>query len=189
MHSEPDSALPVWSRRLLAEFDAADRRAESVARGLTPEQLNWHPAQGAWSVAQCLEHLRVSSDVYLPAIGSSLERRPQGAAGEIRLGWFTRWFIRNFIAPGGPKARAPGKARPPSQVPATILEAFLASNQNARDMVRRASGYDVNRIRFKNPFLSLLRFTVGAGLQILATHQARHLLQAEGVRNSAGFPR
>ena len=37
-------------------------------------------------------------------------------------------------------------------------------------------------IRFRNPFIPLLRFTVGTGLEIVAKHESRHLLQAEGVR-------
>ena len=50
-----------------------------------------------------------------------------------------------------------------------------------RELVARASAYDVNRIRFKNPFTPLLRFTVGTGLEIVTQHQSRHLLQAEVV--------
>jgi hypothetical protein len=47
----------------------------------------------------------------------------------------------------------------------------------------------VNRIRFWNPFVLGLRFTVGTGFQIIASHGRRHLLQAERVRDSADFPR
>jgi hypothetical protein len=50
------------------------------------------------------------------------------------------------------------------------------------------SPYDVNRIRFRNPFIPVLRFTVGTGLEILSNHQRRHLLQAERVRESLEFP-
>jgi len=48
--------------------------------------------------------------------------------------------------------------------------------------------YDVNRIRFKNPFVPLIRFTVGTGLEIVSQHESRHLLQAERIRESPGFP-
>jgi hypothetical protein len=72
---------------------------------------------------------------------------------------------------------------------ADVLAAFLRSNQAARDLVRRAAGYDVNAIRFRNPFLPLLRFTVGTGLEITAKHESRHLLQAERVRRLSEFPR
>jgi hypothetical protein len=74
-------------------------------------------------------------------------------------------------------------------VESDVLAIFLRSNLAVRELVRQASEYDVNSIRFKNPFIPLLRFTVGAGLEIIAKHQSRHLLQAEGVRRCAAFPR
>ena len=65
----------------------------------------------------------------------------------------------------------------------------MRSNDVARDLVRRASACDVNHIRFVNPFVPLLRFTVGTGLEIVWRHQRRHLLQAERIRQASGFPR
>ena len=184
------SALPNWSVRLISELDAADRRAESVAKGLSVVQLNWQPRQGAWSVGQCLEHLRIMNEVHLPVISDALESREGRTVDEISLGWFSRWFIRTYSAPnpGAPRARAPRKIEPAKQVELPVLAAFLRSNQSVRELAKRASDYDVNRIRYKNPFIPLLRFTVGAGLEIIAKHQSRHLLQAEGVRQAAGFP-
>lgn len=185
------SALPDWSLRLISELDASDRRADSVAKGLSGVQLNWQPRQGAWSVGQCLEHLRIMTEVHLPVISVALEGRERRTVDEISLGWFSRWFIRAYSAPnpGGTRARAPKKIQPAQQVEPIVLGAFLRSNQAMRELAKRASDYDVNRIRYKNPFIPLLRFTVGAGLEIIVKHQSRHLLQAEGVRQTAGFPR
>jgi hypothetical protein len=55
-------------------------------------------------------------------------------------------------------------------------------------LVNRAAPYNVNRIRFKNPFIAGLRFSVATGLQVLAAHERRHLLQAERIRASSDFP-
>ncbi|MDP9202506.1 MAG: hypothetical protein M3P26_11330, partial [Gemmatimonadota bacterium] len=82
------------------------------------------------------------------------------------------------------RRRAPKKSRPGAQVEASVLDRFLNSNHKARELIHRASNYDVNRIRFQNPFVPVLRFTVGTGLEILSKHQRRHLLQAERVRDS-----
>ncbi len=164
-----NSALPAWSPRLISELEAADLRAESVAKGLTSEQLHWQPGQGAWSIGQCLEHLHIANEVYLPAISTALEGRQLTTVQEVSLGWFSRWFIRNYIAPNpeGTRSRAPRKIEPARHVGPHILDTFLRSNQAARGLIRRASDYDVNRIRFRNPFVPLLHFTVGTGLEII----------------------
>jgi hypothetical protein len=180
----------AWATRIISELNAADQRATELAKGLAPQQINWKPSQDAWSVGQCLEHLRVTNDVYLPAISTSLTDRPHLAVQEITPGWFGQWFIRSYIEPSpeSKRARAPGKITPGTQVEPDVLDRFLATNHAVRELVRRASDYDVNRIRFKNPFIPLLRFTVGTGFEIVSRHQRRHLLQAERVRQAADFP-
>jgi hypothetical protein len=184
------TAAPAWSARLLSEFDAADARASALATGLTAAQLNWAPQPGVWSVGQCLEHLCVASECYLPPIARSLEHGRAGVVQNITPGWFGRWFIRNYIEPSSTtkRARAPRKIRPGNVVDTGILGRFIANNERTRELIERAKRYDVNRVRFTNPFVPLIHFTVGTGFEILSKHQDRHLRQAERIRGSAAFP-
>lgn len=162
----------------------------ALLKPLTAQQLNWSPAPGTWSVGQCLEHLYITNEQYLRPMSDSLVGRHRAVVEGIRPGWFGRWFIRNIIEPSpkSRKSRAPRKIRPGAQIDQSVLERFLSSNRKARELVHRAGNYDVNSIRFRNPFIPLIYFTVGTGLEILSNHQRRHLLQAERVRQSAGFP-
>src|SRR5256886_4000057 len=117
-------------------------------------------------------------------MSGSVEGRRAGLVAEIARGWFGRLFIRTVIEPS-PKMRrwrAPKKIRPGNQVPPTVLDRFHATNRAIREFVQRARNYDVNRIRFKNPFVRIIRFTVGTGLEVLWRHERRHLLQAERIR-------
>ena len=84
---------------------------------------------------------------------------------EITPGWFGRWFIRNYIEPTVIRpARAPKMIAPAADVDPSVLDRFLRGNQTVRDLVHRARNYDVNNIRFRNPFVPIIRFTVGTGL-------------------------
>src|SRR5262249_4822687 len=105
--------LPAWPQRLISELEIADGRAERLASALTRAQLNWSPARGAWSIGQCLEHLRLGNEIYLPAIANALEGRQQSPVQEVILSAASRWFIHNYIGPSvGTRAKAPRKARP-----------------------------------------------------------------------------
>ena len=161
-----------------------------MADGLTPLQLNWKPSPGSWSVGQCLEHLRAANEVMVPAITASLADHPIHAVEDLTPGWLGKWFLRNYIEPSpeSKRARALGKIAPASQVDSNILGLFLTSNLAVRELVRRARDYDVNRFRYRNPFIPVLRFTAGTGLLIVTRHQHRHLLQAERVKQAADFP-
>jgi DinB superfamily len=181
-----------WCLRLTRELDAADARAMALANGLTVAQLNWKPRPDVWSVGQCLEHLCMTNEVYIGPIASSLGSDPTGSVDEITPGWFGRWFIRTYIEPTTQKkrARAPRKAVPvATHIDTSILDRFIASNAKVRDVIARAERHDVNRVRFANPFVPVIRFTVGTGLEIIARHNHRHLLQAERVKQLSEFPR
>jgi hypothetical protein len=186
----PGDASTPWWVRLTSELDSDDKRATALAKELTLRQLNWSPAPGVWSVGQCIEHLCISNEQYVVAMSRSLMNRQPVVVQDITPGWFGRWFIRRFIEPSSDMrpVRAPKKIRPRPQVELTVLDRFLSSNQKGRELVDHARKYDINRIRFTNPFIPVIRFTVGTGLEILTAHQRRHLLQAERVRKSLEFP-
>ncbi len=186
MGAQTTIALPAWSTRLISELDAADQYAKELVNPLTVEQLNWQSMSGTWSVGQCLEHLCIANEIYLPAISAALTGKSIASVQEIAPGWFARWFIRSYLEPSprSKRALAPKKIVPGPRVEPSVLDRFLSSNQAAREVVRRAGAHNVNRIRFKNPFIPGIRFTVGTGLQIICSHERRHLLQADRVKRS-----
>jgi hypothetical protein len=191
MTARQETLAPAWSVRLAFELSANDQTAQALARGLTEEQLNWQPALRSWSVGQCLEHLCRTNEAYLTSISAAVEDKPDSPVEQITPGWFGRWFIRNIVEPS-PKSKhvsAPPKIRPAARVDLATLDRFLSSNQSCRELIVRTRGKNMNRIRFWNPFVPGVRFTVGTGLEIIAGHERRHLLQAERVRDSVNFPR
>jgi hypothetical protein len=183
------ATIPLWASRLNSELDANDATAKKLLSDLSPEQLNWKPSPAAWSIGQCLEHLSISNEVYLQAVDTALDGKPHSPVEQLNLGLIGGWFLRNFVEPSRVRAPAPGKVRPASTVESSVLTRYLSSNQLCRDVIARAADFDVNRIRFRNPFLPGVRFKVGTGLSIIPSHGRRHLLQAQRVQDSPGFPR
>jgi hypothetical protein len=191
MTAPQEILAPTWAVRLAFELSANDQRAQALAAGLTEEQLNWQPELGSWSVGQCLEHLCITNEAYLTPISAALKEKPDSPVEQITPGWFGRWFIRSFVepSPNGKRVSAPAKIRPAARVDLAVLNRFLSSNKSCRELIGRARDKDINRIRFWNPFVPGVRFTAGTGLEIIAGHERRHLMQAERVRNLMNFPR
>jgi hypothetical protein len=186
-----ETHAPAWSIRLAFELSANDQTAQALVTGLGIEQLNWQALPGAWSVGQCLEHLCITNEAYLSPISAALDEKADSPVEQITPGWFGRWFIRSFVepSPNGRRVSAPSKIRPGAKVDLSVIDRFLSGNKSCRELIVRARSKDVNRIRFWNPFVPGIRFTVGTGLEIIGSHERRHLLQAERVRDSANFPR
>jgi hypothetical protein len=180
----------TWPDRIIARLDEADHRAHALADNLRIEQLNWRPSPDEWSIGQCLEHLLVFNHLYMAAISRALDKQLPSPVSEVEAGRISAWFMRTYVEPGSHtrRVRSPHKIKPGERVNPFVLNDFLRSNQEAKNLVRRAGAYDVNRIRYKNPLVPFVRFTVGVGLELTWKHQFRHVLQAERVKQSLGFP-
>jgi hypothetical protein len=165
-------ATPAWPERIIAQLDNADLRAQTLAQNLTNEQLNWRPSPQEWSIGQCLQHLVEFNREYGAAISRALDGEHPSPVGELKIG----------------RVSSPKKIKPDTQISPSVLNDFLRSNQQAKDLVRRAAAFNVNRIRYKNPLAPLVRFTVGVGFELTWKHELRHILQAERVRQSPEFP-
>ena len=184
--------LPDDLQELLRALDENDRRAEELARDLDDERLNWRPDERSWSVAQCLDHLNVASLAYVGPLREALEKaRRKGAVrrGPIRPGPFGRWFVATLEPPPKRKLPAPKKIVPALRKgKAEVTEDWRRAQVSVRDLLREAAGIDLNGTRFVNPFIPLVRFSVGTGFQVIAAHQRRHLWQAERVKANPRFP-
>ena len=189
--TSPNQIHPTaWSVRLAFELSANDLTARALIAGLNEAQLNWQPSPGAWSVGQCLEHLCLTNEAYMPVILAALRGKPDMPAEEMTPGKIERWFVRKFVepSPNGKRAPAPHKIRPTAHVNLSVLDRFLFCNKACRELFIEARMKNVNRIRFWNPLVPGIRFTVGTGFEIIASHERRHLLQGERVRDLESFP-
>jgi len=185
------SFLPDDVRRLLDELEANERRAQALIAGLDDASLNWRPDDRSWSTAQCLDHLNVANRIYLEAMRPTIEdARRQGKArrGSVRPGWLERWFVANLEPPPKRKLPAPKKIIPAFRgEKEALLAEFRRLHAEISGLLRDGAGLDLG-VRFPNPFIPLLRFTVWTGFQVIPAHERRHLWQAEQLRKNPGFP-
>jgi hypothetical protein len=175
-----------------AALEASEAEARELVNGLSAKQANWHPQPGAWNICECLDHLATTNMIYAEALQKAVAASPEQYKQPTELiapGLLGRWFVQSMDAPARRKFKAPAKILPrPDGNPAELLQAFLKSHEQLREVVRGARAVDVNRLRFKNPFIGAIRFTVGTGLMIINAHDRRHLWQAAQAKKAAGFP-
>ena len=184
------AGLPDDLRSLDTAYDANERDAHALVEGLDEAAGTWRPAAGTWSVAECLDHLAVGNRVYVAAMGPAA--RQAHAEGRMRRGPAVPgvvggWFIKSLEPPVTRKMRAPRKIVPrPSPALADAAEAFFASHAEVARFLRDHADLDLAGVRFPNPFVRVIRFSLATGLHVLAAHERRHLWQAWNVRRARG---
>ena len=178
-------------RKLRDQLDAAERDARLLVENLSEEQGCWRAGAGSWSVAQCLDHLAITNRVYLDAMKESAIRAR--AAGRLRRrpalpGLVGQWLATKMEPPvrAFAKMKAPRNIKPGTS--ASLADAFvhfLASQDEVRDYLLTNVDLDLAEIRFPNPWIPGIRFSLATGLHIITAHERRHLWQAWRVRRAA----
>jgi hypothetical protein len=79
--------------------------------------------------------------------------------------------------------KAPRKIRPRTAPPlADSFASFIASQAEVREFLRAHANLDLAGVRFPNPFIPVISFSLATGLHVIAAHERRHLWQAWRVR-------
>jgi len=176
---------------IFQQLQKSEQAAEELITGLSPLQVNWRPNACAWSICQCLDHLARTNRIYCQAMLETIAQQHQGisATAAAMPGWFGRKFVEKMEPQARTRFKAVKKVVPAADGDAQVaFQDFVNSHSDLRRVMASWEQMDFNRVRFRNPFVPLLRFTVATGLLIINAHDRRHLWQAERVKASDGFP-
>ena len=174
----------------IADFTGLGERFGCLA-GYTRQQLLWRPDAGkAWCIAECVEHVALANAAYLENIEPVVSRAAASSgSGPLHIGgWLSALLLKSVSPQAKKKLRAPRKIRPLHVDPGEAFERLAATHAEILALLDMRPRPDYNRVRFQNPFVPLVRFTVASAFLIMAAHGRRHLAQAERVREAPGFP-
>jgi hypothetical protein len=171
--------------RWAAEIDRVNRRAASLVR-VRPEQLEWRPPAGGWSMAEVLEHLTVTNERYLSAMREATPvpvTEPKAWRPTIAGALLNFALRRPKLRMKTPRVFSPGP-----QPRARVFHEFLRTQLDLRREAERAIAADLRRTRVASPAATMLRLNLGDCFEILVTHANRHLGQVERIRKQPEFP-
>jgi hypothetical protein len=176
---------------IVAQFEAAQARLHRLLPTVPAERWSVRADPARWSVAECVAHLNLTGQVYLPLLRTAWAeaRAVAGPAPERYRRDFAGWLLSYAVGPMPRVGRwAFGRAR--------TIAAFVPSGDLPRDQVvaefdrlqaeqvaltRAAAGLALGAVRITSPFNARLKYNGYACLVILHRHQQRHLWQAEQV--------
>jgi DinB family protein len=173
------------------QLDAAKRDATALVGDLTEERGGWRADTGSWSVAECLDHLVVTNRAYLHAMKEpAIRAREQGRLrrGPAAPGFVGRWFAKTMEPPVKARFRmkAPRMIKPRVAPPlADAFANFMTSQDEVRVFLLENADLDLAAVRFPNPFVRGIRFSLATALHVITAHERRHLWQAWRIRRAA----
>ena len=184
---------PNFIATIVSEAEKNNETANDLVRGLTEAQLNWKPDATQWSIAQCLEHLAVTSrqfnGYFNQLIESARLKWPTNGAIPYRPSLVGSWLIKQVVPETTRKASAPKVFKPSdSSSIKDALGLFLKQQEEFARFVRASEGVDYNRARLRSPATPLMRYSLADAFVVTIVHGYRHLAQANRVKAMPNFP-
>jgi hypothetical protein len=171
---------------IIDELKSAQTRLHALRRTVSDEQWEIRPDPGHWSVSEHVEHLNLTSEVYLEPLREAIEEtRRRGGAAPMR---YRRdpmgWLLWRTMPPPVRLMRV--KARPAfipptglRRTPREIRDRFDRLQHELISLTASADGLPIDRTMIPSPVDPRARYNLFAALGIVPRHQHRHLWHAE----------
>ncbi|MHB1329612.1 MAG: DinB family protein [Gemmatimonadales bacterium] len=164
-------------------------RLQRLSERIPHEQWPTRRDPDRWSVAECVAHLNLTSEAYLPLLDAAVQQAHASATSasvQYRRDLFG-WLLWRMMGPpvrfavATPAAFVPAADLPPT----TLIQEFGRLQATQMEMLESVDGKPISRIYVASPFSPGRTYNLYSCFSILPRHQHRHLWQAEQIWESA----
>jgi hypothetical protein len=178
--------VEATERELIVEQLAQSReRLVLTVEGLTSEQRGFRPAEGRWSIADCVEHITVVEGSVLGKIQQALQSAPEPERRDDAQG--KDQLILEKVPMREQRIQGPAVFMPQGRWPdfEELVRQFEATRERSVRFSAVTQG-DLRNHFFPHPVLGLL--DCYQWLLLISAHCERHVRQMEEVKADPGYP-
>lgn len=170
------------------EVEQSKRQVQSF-QGLTLEQLNFKANPQSWSLLECIEHLNLYGDFYLPEIESQqLKAKPIFGEKDFRSGFLGNYFANSMLPKNGVVTNKMNtfKDKNPSNsnLNITVIDRFLKQQDHLIHLLIQSKNLNLTLVKTGISISPFIRIRLGDTYRFLINHQKRHFLQMQNIKKS-----
>jgi hypothetical protein len=179
------------SNALIEELLVITERASDITKkfkALTTDQLNFRTSPNKWSILQCIEHLNLYGDFYLPEIEKQiLANKGLSKSSQFKSGMIGNYFANLMKVRNGKikKMKAPKDKTPSnSELTITTIERFLKQQELLKSLLVQSRSVDLTKTKVPISLAKFIRLRLGDTFRFFIYHIERHISQAESIRTN-----
>lgn len=155
-------------------------------KSISEEKLNWKAAKSNWSVLECLEHLNLYGDFYIPEISQKLNNNKTNPQIKYVSGWLGNYFVKSVSPETISKTMNTFKDKNPigSSLNISTLDRFEKQLHQLKNLLEKARKVNLVKTKTSISISKLLKLRLGETFRVVIYHNDRHILQAKNVLQS-----
>ncbi len=176
----------MTSKILISELIELTRHHINKAEQLNLKpinELNWKPDEITWSILECIEHLNLYGDFYLPKIEQAIDKSKTVSETDYKPGLLGDYFAKSMLPKEKLNKMKTFKSKNPKgrELNQSILDRFLSQQEQTLHILNNAQNLSLNKIKVPTTLGKLVKLKLGDTLRVVIYHNQRHIVQAEKI--------
>lgn len=169
---------------LLRKTAEISRAAEQL-KAEAPAALTWRPAPDAWNVLECLAHLNLYGDYYLPEIKCAINQSSTSPDPTFKSGLLGGYFAKSMLPKEKLNKMKTFKDKNPlnSALDLSEIDRFIDQQAALSALLRSARNVSLNKVKVKISITNLIRLRLGDTFLFYINHMMRHIKQIEKIKD------
>jgi uncharacterized damage-inducible protein DinB len=145
--------------------------------------LNWKNKASSWSILECLEHLNLYGDFYLPEIESKIRNSKSKQESEFKSGFLGNYFAKSMLPKEKLNKMKTFKDKNPlnAKLDKSVIDKFISQQQTLLDLLHQSKNVSLNKVKTNISITKLISLKLGDTFQFYINHMLRHLKQIESI--------
>lgn len=163
----------------LIELTKSTKHSLQELQQLPIEQLNIKQDKNQWSALECIEHLNLYGDFYLPELKKRLKNASQNRNGHFKSGLIGNYFVKIIKADSKKKMKTASEMNAiGSKLTKATLERFSRQLNELEEILEQSKPLDLTRTKTAISLTKLIQLRMGDTLRFVVHHNDRHMKQA-----------
>lgn len=143
--------------------------------------LTWKENPSSWSILECMEHLNLYGDFYLPAIERKIKQSKTKHEAEFKSGFLGNYFAKSMLPKEKLNKMKTFKDKNPlnAQLDKGVIDKFIQQQIQLLNLLDLSKNVSLNKIKIETSISSLIRMKLGDTFQFYVNHIVRHIAQMD----------
>ena len=150
------------------------------------QSLSWKQNSASCNILECIEHLNLYGDFYLPQIESKIKNAKAKAEVEFNSGILGNYFAKSMLPKEKLNKMKTFKNKNPLgfKLDKSVIDRFIDQQNELLRLLGQSKNVSLNKVKIPISISSLLRLKLGDTFQFFINHIIRHLNQVQKIEEA-----
>lgn len=148
--------------------------------------LTWKENEISWSILECLEHLNLYGNFYLPEMENKIKNSTTKTDLEFKSGILGNYFAKSMLPKEKLNKMKTFKDKNPlnANLDKTVIDKFINQQIKLLELLNQSRNVSLNKVKIQTSISSLIKLKLGDTFQFFINHIIRHLQQIDKIQQT-----